>query len=454
MPAVLAALAAAASTARAQELGAGWDVAAFPAESVLVKRDNHGKCALLQFELPADEVAITDGGLRLYVESGAVGAQLLTLHALRPTSWQAASCDTASAESLGERLGAVGVQRKTRAWHVWDLSAYLARESRAARHNFAFAVHSHDGPLPKISLAAEGESNRPELRYSRCTRERCKPAVGVYVGNKPPDVSAFEGWLGRPVDAVLAYTGDKSWADYDGSVPWAVALWSGLDRSAMWSVPLIPRGASLELAASGAYNAHYRRAARQLAAFRPQDRTVYVRTAWEWNGDWFPWSVKASTVATFIAAWRQFVDTFRSVSPRFRFDWCPALGRTPFRWEDAYPGDAYVDVIGIDVYDESRWTGIDEPEARFAHQRSRSYGLDWVAAFAASRRKPISVAEWGVGGNGSGDNPVFVQRMHQWIAGHPVIYHAYWNSNADYPGQLSKGQHPRAAAKYRELFGR
>ena len=154
----------------------------------------------------------------------------------------------------------------------------------------------------------------------------------------------------------------------------------------------------------------------------------------------------------FIAAWRHFLDAFRSVSPRFRFDWCPSMGRERYAWEEAYPGDAYVYVIGVDVYDESVWSDIADPATRFAHLRARRYGLDWLAAFAARKRRPISIAEWGVGGNGSGDNALFVERMHAWIATHPVVYHAYWNSDAEYSGKLSDGRLPLAGRMYRELF--
>ena len=64
-----------------------------------------------------------------------------------------------------------------------------------------------------------------------------KPLLGVYCGNDPRAIVAFEAWLGRPVDGVLGYTGGASWADYDGSVPWAADLWRALDRRVLWSVP-------------------------------------------------------------------------------------------------------------------------------------------------------------------------------------------------------------------------
>jgi hypothetical protein len=65
----------------------------------------------------------------------------------------------------------------------------------------------------------------------------------------------------------------------------------------------------------------------------------------------------------------------------------------------------------------------------------------------------MSYPEWGSGGNDSGDNPYFIQHMHDWFVANNIVYESYWQSNSSYPGKLSADQYPLAAAKYRELFG-
>jgi hypothetical protein len=277
----------------------------------------------------------------------------------------------------------------------------------------------------------------------------------VYVGNDPSDVTQYESWLGQPTDGILGYTGNASWSDYDGSIPWAAGLWAPLDRRVLWSVPLIPDGASLAEAATGAYDAHYVAAAQALVGFRPQDDVLYIRTAWEWNGNWFPWSVAQGDIGNFIGAWQHFVNAFRSVSAtRFRFDWCPSIGTNPYPLEDAYPGDAYVDIVGMDVYDEDIWWKIADPDARWEQEYLTSdHGLDWLKSFASAHGKSVSIPEWGTGGSGSGDDPAFVSHMHDWLAANNAVYASYWNSNSAYTGQLSEGQYPNAAATYRQLFG-
>jgi len=84
-------------------------------------------------------------------------------------------------------------------------------------------------------------------------------ALGVYAGVSPADVQAFEAWLGRPVDSASAFLNHSSWAEFDNSIPWATDLWANSGKSVLWSVPLTTwYDGTLDAAASGGYNDHYR----------------------------------------------------------------------------------------------------------------------------------------------------------------------------------------------------
>lgn len=297
-----------------------------------------------------------------------------------------------------------------------------------------------------------------------------KAMLGVKVdGRDGPTFHAslaqFEEWLGRPADAVLSYSSMASWREYEGTLNSAAGHWGKVDRRVLWSLPLIPartvgaEKATLAEAGAGLYNAHYKVLAKRLSLTRPNDPIIYVRPGWEFNGGWYPWTVHNGRGDDFIAAFRQFVTTFRSVSPRFRFDWCPAWGNQvrgsngkPAPLSDFYPGDEYVDVIGMDVYDETQYTKIEDPKKRWQFYLTRGHGLNWHRDFALQHGKPMSYPEWGVGAS-AGDDPYFVEQFHKWIESNNVVYHAYWNSNSSYKGKLSAGAYPQAAAKYKELFG-
>ena len=177
--------------------------------------------------------------------------------------------------------------------------------------------------------------------------------------------STKHGSVHRPVE-FSGYTGDANWKDYDGCTSWAMSVWAKTGRRVLWSIAFIPKGASLAEAAKGTYNDHWKKIAEQLATWHPDEPVLYIRTGWEFNGDWFQYS-SIKHPEEFVAAWKQFVSTFRSVSDRFRFDWCPS-GETG-HVEEAYPGDDYVDIIGLDLYDQYRWCKIKDPVERLGQGR-------------------------------------------------------------------------------------
>ncbi len=75
----------------------------------------------------------------------------------------------------------------------------------------------------------------------------------------------------------------------------------------------------------------------------------------EMNGDWFPWggTVNGNTPEKHIAAWRRIHDLFKNVD-NVKFGWAPnndSLPDTPQnKFEQYYPGDTYVDYVGIDGF--------------------------------------------------------------------------------------------------------
>lgn len=276
-----------------------------------------------------------------------------------------------------------------------------------------------------------------------------RPLMGVYCGNDPKAILQFENWLGSKVDGVLGYTGGASWADYDGSVGWAADLWRSIDRPVFWSVPLIPKGASLSEAARGDYNDHYRKAAETLAKFRPQEKQLYLRTGWEFNGDWMPWTAQKDPEA-FAEAFRQFATSFRTVSKRFLVEWNVNIGEVGMNPEKAYPGDRFVDLVGMDFYWQLKWDPAD-PNRAWEWAVSRPYGLRWHQEFAKSHGKPTTYSEWGISSNVAAP---YLQQARAWFDTHPVVFHTYWDSNADYPGKLSEKQYPDSANTFRELFGK
>lgn len=273
-----------------------------------------------------------------------------------------------------------------------------------------------------------------------------RPAMVVHVGNDPAALLRFESWLGCRVDGVAVHSGQAGWADWSGSIGYELDLWRTVDRRLFWSVPLIPEGASLDDAARGVFDRRYRAAAALIASRTAGTATIPIRTGWEFNTRYFPWASDGREPA-FVRAYRHFVAAFRAASPRFRFEWTPNIGggRDPAR---AYPGDAYVDVIGMDAYYDTRWD-LRDAAAAWRHNVQRRYGLAWLEDFAARHRKPTAYSEWGVMSDGAGP---YVTAAAAWFETHRTAYQAYWDSDSSFPGKLSAGRLPRAGAAFRTAF--
>jgi Glycosyl hydrolase family 26 len=291
---------------------------------------------------------------------------------------------------------------------------------------------------------------------SSVTHAKVSTQFGVYVGaGNPARVQEFGAWVGREPTVVLDYLDDSSWATLENPA-WSANAWSRSGYRVVYSVSLIPKtGGSIEAGAVGAYNVHFRRLAETLV--RHGQGNAVLRLGWELNGAWTPWSAQRNPAA-FAAYWRQIVTTMRAVpGAHFEFDWCVAIGHFP-AVEAAYPGDAYVDYVGMDVYD-TWWSEADrtDVERRWQRMRTQPVGLDWHRAFARAHNKPMTFPEWGLwnrpDGHGGGDNPYFLQKMHEWIADNEVAYHMYFEFDApDGRHRLTTGQFPRGAAAFRGLF--
>jgi Ca2+-binding RTX toxin-like protein len=274
-------------------------------------------------------------------------------------------------------------------------------------------------------------------------------ATSVYIANSSSDITTAEDWLGKKLDSMQLVGGFASWWDWSNSPSWIASQVAGSDAQIHWSIGLIPWGANLADAAAGKYDDKYLALAQQMAAANTSQDQIYIRLGWEFNAPgWFPWSA-VGQASNYVGAFQQFVDTFRSVSDKFVFEWTPNAGNMGMNPADAYPGDKYVDVIGQDFYYNTQWDPKD-PVAAWNWYVNQPYGLQWQQDFAAAHGKETAIGEWGVNSDTAGP---FIELAAQWFQDHNMLYQNYWNSNAAFQGSLSDGQYPQAAAVYQAIFG-
>ena len=136
--------------------------------------------------------------------------------------------------------------------------------------------------------------------------------LGDYAGYVDPSgIKAF----GATTGTAPTYASDfldhvDSWAQMDSAA--GMGGWSGYHL--VLGVPMIPSasGGTLAQGASGAYNQYFATLAQNLVGDGQAD--AILRFGWEFNGNWYPWSVASATdAANFVSFWQQIVTTMRSV---------------------------------------------------------------------------------------------------------------------------------------------
>jgi hypothetical protein len=309
---------------------------------------------------------------------------------------------------------------------------------------------------------------------------------------------AYAQWLNRKGVWAEDFMPNEGWDKIMGE-EWQFGTWGPWvqkdpkHRRYILSVPLLPgpwdrsgprqgpgqEPVSLKLGAEGKYNTYFETLAKNLVKYKLGN--TILRLGWEFNGGWYTWRVDNAEEAKFFAEYfRQIVTTMRAVpgTQDLKFCWNPNVMWMGYDIELAYPGDEFVDDIGIDIYDQS-WikntypipSCASESEIMSRQKRAwneglnnKNWGLQFWAKFAKRHKKPLSIPEWGVfireDGHGGGDNPFFIEEMYKFIHNpdNNVIYHCYFDVHAGdgdhqlVPEPNRTTQFPKSAEKFHELF--
>jgi hypothetical protein len=190
--------------------------------------------------------------------------------------------------------------------------------------------------------------------------------------------------------------------------------------------------------------------------------SAIIRLGWEFNASWYPWSAhNARQALQYAEAWRQIVGAIKQVQgAHFGFDWSMTISTGGVNAARAYPGNAYVTSIGMDVYDWNQ-PPTQSPSQRWQEIVGERYGLAWQARFAAAHHKPVSFPEWAVVYDpldpeaGGGDDPTFIQNMYDWFASHRTAFEDYFDTDADlvdYGLTSGDGALAQSTALYKSLY--
>jgi mannan endo-1,4-beta-mannosidase len=155
---------------------------------------------------------------------------------------------------------------------------------------------------------------------------------------------------------------------------------------------------------------------------------IIFRPWHEFDGDWFWWSRKFCTPEQFKALWRYTVEYLRDIKGihNFLYAFSPDINFTSLEeYLEYYPGDQYVDVIGLDDYWDFR---IDEKDISLPRHR-----IEIISDYALSHGKIAALCETGQAGI---DNDEWFTRHLLPALTHadgqpiPLAYVATWRNSA------------------------
>jgi hypothetical protein len=154
---------------------------------------------------------------------------------------------------------------------------------------------------------------------------------------------------------------------------------------------------------------------RKLAGMK---RPILMRWGWEMNGNWFEWdgSHNGDDPAAYVRAWRRLHRIFgEQGAENVAWVWSPNWNSQPNtswnRFQRYYPGDEYVDWVGVsgyNFYDES-------PRTLFT-----------AVCDAYGRKKPIILSETAAVDLGAGSKAKWIKKLSAWVTANPAVGAVVW----------------------------
>jgi beta-mannanase len=279
-------------------------------------------------------------------------------------------------------------------------------------------------------------------------------------------VSSFDNVTGTTVTCLGAYGSDQTWSDWTD--PWLTGpagagytSWVAQDpqvRQMVLGISLIP--ASIQdssdpsgweqSCAAGNFDNYAAELGTNLVAAGLQNSVI--RLAWEMNGPWEGDFVGSTTQdqSLWVTCFDNEVTALRSAAgEHFLIDWNPNSCTETIPYANYYPGNAYVNIVGLDFYDVS----CDAPNTQvsFAQLAAVPSGLNNFEAFAAAQGKPMSFPEWGLDTTPNGDDPGYIAGVGAAVANGNFAFEEYFQV-ADGVMQLGSST-PLSNAQFEKSFG-
>ena len=179
--------------------------------------------------------------------------------------------------------------------------------------------------------------------------------------------------------------------------------------------------------AAGKFDSYAIQLGNNLVAAGLQDSVI--RLGPEMNGTW-----ETDFVGTTPSEQRLWARCFdneatglrRAAGGHFLIDWNPNACKYSLPFARLYPGNAYVDIMGLDLFDAS-CLAPQEPYS-FARLEHEPAGLSSFEAFATAHKKPMSLPEWGLSTIPIGDDPQYIDGIGSAFDTKDFAFETYFDS--------------------------
>jgi Glycosyl hydrolase family 26 len=282
-------------------------------------------------------------------------------------------------------------------------------------------------------------------------------------------VSQFQTVTGSTVTCIGVYTdSSQTWTDW--SRPWITGpdgapyqSWvaeAPQRRQLVIEVDLIPQSLqdvsnplTWETAcAAGSYNSYAAALGANLVNAGLGDSVI--RLGSEMNGPWEADFIGTTTQeqGLWASCFANEVTSLRSATGQsFLIDWNPNACTESIPYANYYPGNAYVDIVGLDFYDVDCQTP--STAVSFSQLSNETAGLTSFEAFAASNGKPMSFPEWGLSNAPAGDDAAYINGVGSTVMNGNFAFQEFFDTGSGNTLPIDTGSTPLSAAQYQKWFG-
>jgi hypothetical protein len=209
---------------------------------------------------------------------------------------------------------------------------------------------------------------------------------------------------------------------------WTDTLPSAIPALPDKAVPMVSwRGTGYADIVSGASDRMIARAARRL---KDLGRATMLRWGWEMNGDWYAWcgSRNGNRPDGYVRSWQRLHRIFADEgADNVSWVWSPNWNSSPDAdWNQPacyYPGDEYVDWVGMSGYNLHRETPATMFDAIYT---------------AYSARKPIAITEVGSVDRGGRTKADWITLFADWVRERPGVGAVTWFDTDTHPGYAER----------------